>query len=473
MRLSLLARCAVISAIVSAAGACQNFLDVNTNPNSPEHVTENLMLPSLTGIFSSGVIGSWPSSLSAEWMQQIAYNGTRANMRIELYEIFPSEADRLWNVSYDQVMNNARILSQQATADSDYAYAGIAEVIWAWDLSIVTDMWGPVPYSQAWDPTNPYPAYDTQQQVYDGVFKILNQGISDLGKASARVPGSDDLLYHGDLTKWTKLAYTLEAQLNLTLSTAPGENTQQRAQAALDAVQQGFASNADDADFQYFDAAGQRNPWNQSLVDPRIQMSKHYVDLLQSLNDPRLAKQASLTRADSVYRGEPNGGAAVDTATISSINPLYGGPAATLTWMSYADAKLVEAEALLIAQGPAAADSAYRQGVQANMQKLGVADSATQAYLASLPSLASSANPLSDIMTQKYIVNFLNYQVWDDWRRTGYPNLTPVPGALLPSIPVRFMTPGGELSSNADNVSATGIDPGLNGMTTRVWWDPN
>lgn len=472
MTLTRLGRSVAACAMLTAAAGCNNFLDVNTNPNSPTQVGSNLLLPALTGTFSLAVIGSWPSTLSAEWTQQISYNGSRANMKIEQYEMYPSEPDRLWSVSYDQIMGDARILSAQATGTGDFAYAGIAKVLYAWDLSVVANMWGSAPYSQAWNPSNPHPAYDTQQQLYTAVFAILDSGIADLGKLSARTPGTDDLLYGGNMGRWLRLANVLKAQLNLTVSSAPGENKQARAQTALAALQSGFTSSADDADFKYFDVSGQRNPLYQSFVDTRLQMSKHYVDLLTSMSDPRLRFQASPTRQNGGYVGHPNGGGAVDTATISSINPIFSAPNANLTWISYASAKETEAEARLIVSGAASADGAYREGIRANMAKLGVSAADQTTYLASLPLLSASTNPLNAIITQKYITNFMNYQPWDDWRRTGYPLLTPVAGALLPEIPVRFMTPGGELSTNADAVKASGIDPGLTGMLVHVWWDP-
>lgn len=473
MKLYELGRIVAACSVVSTLGACNtDFAGVNVNPNSPAKVGNNLLLPALTGTFSLGVIGSWPSTLSAEWMQQISHNGPRANMRIEDYEVFPSESDRLWDVSYDQLMGNERILDKQATASGDFAYSGIAKVLYAWDLSIVTNMWGPAPYSEAWDPTITDPKYDTQQQLYTAIFAILDSGITDLGKQSLHVPGSDDLLYHGNIALWLKMANVLKAQLNLTVSSAPGEDKMARAQTALAALQNGFTSSADDADFQYFDVNGQRNPLYQSLTDPRLQMSKHYVDLLTSMHDPRLAFQAAPADSGGGYVGEPNGGGAVDTATISSVNARFRSPNAKLTWISYASAKETQAEATLIVSGAAAADAPYREGIRANMAKLGVSDADQATYLASILPLSSSSNPLRDIITQKYIVNFLNYQPWDDWRRTGYPELTPVAGALLSQIPVRFLTPGGELSSNAAAVTASGIDPGLTGMLVHVWWDP-
>ena len=95
------------------------------------------------------------------------------------------------------------------------------------------------------------------------------------------------------------------------------------------------------------------------------------------------------------------------------------------------------------------------------------------AYLAERPMLASMANPLEEIIREKWIANYLTVEPWNDWRRTGYPQIEPVPGAFLPSIPVRIRTPESELASNSANVMATGIDPGLQGMLftgPSVWW---
>ena len=123
--------------------------------------------------------------------------------------------------------------------------------------------------------------------------------------------------------------------------------------------------------------------------------------------------------------------------------------------------------------GPGAADGPYREGIRAIMQKWGVDAADIDAYLAERPSLASVANPLEEIIREKWIANYLTIEPWNDWRRTGYPRIDPVPGAFLPSIPVRIRTPESELSSNRANVDATGVDPGLRGMLfsgQSVWW---
>ena len=131
----------------------------------------------------------------------------------------------------------------------------------------------------------------------------------------------------------------------------------------------------------------------------------------------------------------------------------------------------IATEARLIVGGAAAADAPYRDGIRANMQKLGVATAAINTYLAARPALNTLTDPLEEIITEKYIANFLKVEPWNDWRRTGYPAVpAPVEQAVLDGIPQRIRTPGSELSTNINQVMATGISTGLEGMLVKVWW---
>ena len=171
------------------------------------------------------------------------------------------------------------------------------------------------------------------------------------------------------------------------------------------------------------------------------------------------------------YVGHPNGGATLTDSTVSWVGPFFSAEKANLSVVSYSDQKFTEAEARLIVTGAAAADAPYRDGIIANMTKLGVAPAAINAYLATRPALGTVANPLEEIITEKYVANFLKAEPWNDWRRTGYPVVpNPVEQAMLPGIPQRIRTPASELSNNINQVTATGIPIGLDGMMTKVWW---
>ena len=155
---------------------------------------------------------------------------------------------------------------------------------------------------------------------------------------------------------------------------------------------------------------------------------------------------------------------------MSIIGKFFSDSNATLNVASYSDQKFTEAEARLIVSGAAAADAPYRDAIRANMQKLGVATAAINAYLNARPALGSVANPLQEIITEKYIANFLKTEPWNDWRRTGFPVVPIVPQAVINTLPQRIRAPNSELSANSVQVAASGIPTGQDGMKVKLWW---
>jgi hypothetical protein len=99
-----------------------------------------------------------------------------------------------------------------------------------------------------------------------------------------------------------------------------------------------------------------------------------------------------------------------------------------------------------------------------------VAAADIDAYVDARPPLASVANPLAEIMREKFVANFLKLEAWNDWRRTGFPAVTPITSEYLTAIPQRIRTPDSEITSNASRVEATGIPTNLTGMLVKVWW---
>lgn len=488
MRISKIFTVLVLTIVILFATACEGFLDVNTDPTAPTNVPPDLQLSALLGAFSYEVIGNDPARNTNLWVQQLSWTGFAPSS--DNYDFDESGPNNFWDTSYTVVLNNAREMEQKAEEDGNPAYSGISKIIQAWTFAILTDLWDEIPYSEAFDPTNTTPGYDNQESIYGEIISLLNSALEDLDEQSPAPPGNDDLLYSGDMDKWKRLAYTLIARYELRLTNAPGRSAEDQANAALTALQNGFMSNDDDADFQYFDNAGEENPWYQFAIDgkwdTRDQLSAHYINLLQDLNDPRLSIQARPVGAvdnnglvagfntDSpVYAGNINGVEGGGASNFSSIGSFYSDPDAPLTWISYAEAKFIETEAIYITQGAAAAQPVYEDAIRASMDKLGVDQGDADTYIASLPLLTAAADPLEEIITQKYIANFLSLENFNDWRRTGYPGIESAANPVTPSgqIPVRYPYPNSELQNNADNVSQTGVPVGFGSLVINVWWD--
>jgi hypothetical protein len=464
----------VLAPIVILASACDSFLDVNKNPNAPVSARIDLTLPAVIGIFGHTVLAGSLAFWTSEWTQQFSFNGNnRAYSNVHRYELSAIDANNPWNATFATVMKEAKNVMNDAAETEDWAYHGIAKFIFAWSFSIVTDAWGPVPFTQAFNTAIRDPVYDEQKVVYEGVFKLIDEAIAEMQRP-ARSPGAGDLLYQGDMAKWVRLAQTVKAQLHLRLSSAPGENKTDRAQKALTALQQGLRSNADDADFAYPGGNNRRNPWYTFRANNfAFVSSEFFIEMLNARSDPRLPVIAMPAASDTpniVYRGHRSGSGGQTTNLFSRVGNYFAGDSASLNWLSYSHALFIEAEALLIVSGAAAADAPYRAAIRANMQKLGVAESAITTYLAARPALNTLANPLEELIREKYVANFLKYEAWNDWRRTGYPRVPVVESEYLDQIPQRIRSPDSEVTNNSDQLAATGIPDGLTGMLVKVWW---
>ena len=479
------ARTGVTVALAAYLTGCDGLLDVNENPNSPEQASVDIRLPALITMFVHSTYYGENSLWGAEWLQQFSYNAaTRSYAEVHRYELAETDATTAWNYYYTRPGNESLNMIQDASAEADIYYRGLGKLFNAWTFQIITDLWGPVPFVEAGDPTIREPRYDDQQVVYDGIERLLDEAIADLSSPTGRRPTTNDLLFNGDLTRWIKVARFLQARLNVRLAYAPGEDRMARANAALTAIASALASNSDDADFTYPGGEDASNPnWMFQDLSDDLVASEFLVEMLKSRADPRLPIMFTPIVYDSVrgttkypaatptYVGHRNGSPGVPDSTISWIGPFFSDEDAPLNIVSYADQKFTEAEARLIVSGAAAADAPYRDGIRANMQKLGVASAAIDAYLAARPALNTLTDPLEEIIAQKYIANFLKVEPWNDWRRTGYPAVpAPVEEALLDGIPQRIRTPGSELSTNINQVTATGIPTGLEGMLVKVWW---
>lgn len=482
----------VIPAVLALGlGACQNYLDVNNNPNAPESAAIDIRLGALEATFIHSTYYGQTALWGSEWTQQWAFNATRRSYaQVQNYELFDTDASSSWDYFYSRPGYASFTLARDASGDPDIYYRGIGKLFNAWTFQIITDLWGPAPYTEAFKPEIREPKYDTQQTIYNGILANLDTAVTLLSSTSStgRRPTTNDLLFAGDMTRWTKLAHFLQARANLRLAYATGEDKLARANKALAAIAVALASNADDADFSYPGGVGARNP-NYTFQELRTVFvaSDYFIQMLKSRADPRLPILFTPIVYDSIkgsgpsrvtfpakpgtYVGHLAGSDQTQAdSTVSLIGPFFSNETASLNVVSFADQKFTEAEARLIVSGAAAADQAYRDGIRANMTKLGVATAAINTYLATRPALASVANPLQEIIIEKYVANFLKTEPWNDWRRTGYPAIPLVPQAVIPTIPQRIRAPNSELSSNNVQLTATGIPTGEDGMTVKLWW---
>lgn len=318
-------------------GSCNDYLDVNQNPNAPETARVDIRLPALITEFIHSTYYGENALWGDEWTQQFSYNrDTRGYSEIHRYELSETDAASSWDYYYSRPGNAAYTMVQDASSDADIYYRGLGRLFYAWTFQVITDMWGPVPFSDAFKPEIREPKYDAQKIVYEGILASLDSAVVDLSSPTGRLPTTNDLLFGGDMAKWVKLAHFLQARANLRIAYAPGEDKVARATAALTALTGALASNADDADFIYPGGNNARNPnWMFQDQQNLFVGSEYMIEKLKSRSDPRLPIMFTPIVFDSIrgtnhypsttpkYVGHPNGGATLTDSTVSWVGPFF------------------------------------------------------------------------------------------------------------------------------------------------------
>lgn len=113
-----------------------------------------------------------------------------------------------------------------------------------------TDTYGAMPfreYAQARIPETNNVKYDSQEEVYDAMFRMLEQAVDSIkpDDASQYRIDRDDICYFGDVDKWLRFANTLRLRMALRISNVSPERARQEAENALNNKYGLMRSNAD------------------------------------------------------------------------------------------------------------------------------------------------------------------------------------------------------------------------------------
>ena len=372
---------------------------------------------------------------------------------------------------YGGALENLKLLMDKGVSTKSPHYEGIAKILMANALGVTTDLWGDIPYSQAFKGAEELtPAYDTQAQIYSTIQSLLISAKGDLGASfSAFEPGNDDLIYSGNLSKWIQAANSLSARYWLHLSKVPGSNAYAN---AINSLSGAFTSNASNEMLYFGAAATNASPFFQFFIEGRpgdAGMGKFLIDQLNSTNDPRaaqIAADAIATDTIITYVGSAPG---AGNGSASNIGPFYGSASSPVAFITYPELKFIEAEAKFQTSDPSGAATAYNEAVTASLDYFGVSNAT---FLATYAAETGASITLDKIMTQKYVALFtLGYEQFTDWRRTGIPVLALAAQAQTTEIPRRFPYPNSERLYNLANMTAAEGNQGGASLTNRVWWD--
>jgi hypothetical protein len=467
----------LLAMLMMVATACEDFLDVNTDPNNPSEATVDLVFPAGISSVAFTIGGQWQvlgSFWSQHWTQS---TGANQYAVIDDYNITETQYDGEYSELYAGALNDLNWVSRRAAEEENWNYYLMAEVMRAYTFQVLVDLYDKVPYFQALQGSDDTtPAFDDGQAIYDDLIARIDDALSkDLDAFTSTQPGRDDMVFQGNMDNWIKFANTLKLKIYM-------RQTEARPEVAQAGITELFNSGAEfldvDAEMaEYVDVEDFRNPYYAVQVSSAgngrgnvdVAASNTLLEVLINAGDPRLDAIFNTPEAGGPHIGLDQG----DYSNTGFQNHVFlsqpaVGPTHPVVFMSAAESKFLQAEAVERYGVAGDAEALYQEGIEANFEKHGVSGAAAL-YGVGGP---YEYNGLESIIFQKWIAcaNFNSLESHFERLRTGYPDhFTMTPNNITGGVfPRRLPYTSTELSNNAVNLNAIG---GQKSVIQRTWWN--
>lgn len=404
------------------------------------------------------------------------------------YAFKENEFDPIWQTLFLKA-NDMDQMYQLAEKINDVNNMGAALVMKAWMVSNLTDMFGDIPYSEAFRGNEGLllPKFDSQQSIYTSLLADLERA-NELFDENKAFDGTD-LIYNNDALKWQKFCNSMRLRLLIRVSNRAEMNVPaQLAEMLADPVKFPLiGSNADEAMMRY---TGVKPFINQFFEMSATEFSgsrrigKTLMDLMNGTVDGRRFRYATkntpgayvgiesgYTQQETVVKAANSG---LGTSTYATILKGDDYPFPILTW---AEVNFDLAEAALkgwISTGTTA-QAYFNKGIEASWRQWNCTwdGTAGTTYLAR-PAVrfTGTTATMERLMEQKYIAMFFSgFEAWYDYRRTGLPNMPK--GSAVENdgiLPRRFEYPLIVRATNKTNYEQAAANMGGDNLKTKVWW---
>lgn len=486
--------------------SCDKYLDINEDPNNIplDQVSPNEMLPA--GI----TLCYYTQGRSLNKFGSVVMNATAGNSLVYGAPFVDDYKPNVTNIFYNGVWdglfkgiaNLDRINYYNDPTNKFVQHKAMAKIMKANYIQILTDLYGDMPYSQAFQGQNLLtPKYDKGEDIYKASIADIDAAVATLESGAGEMP-ENDIVFNGNTSKWIEFANTLKLRYLLRMSNVTGSMAAYRDQklaelSGADFIDEdvlenpGYSSANDDqqnpfTNFYVILSSGtQAANFSENVASENVAIilngnvendSRPVYQKFNGIVDGRRARMFNLIggkvlgiRQGNVpgQPGVPSGtavsrfgyGITIGKTTPTSTRQLIDMTSAKSgPIMTRAESKFLQAEAAL--RYPSLFSNAagnFTAGITASYSFFGASGSGTYiAAIQSIPGLGwtgSDANKIEAIMTQKWIaLTGVNpEQSFFDYTRTGFPVTLSATIASNPK-PNRLMYPLSEYIANASNV---------------------
>lgn len=447
--------------------------EINTNQNNPTDVPSKLLLSDVITRTAFTITGSDYAFYSSVYVEHnVGIYNQMYNAEIRAGEPISSTTyNNIWATGYENLYNLKIIINKTSAGGSEAGNTkvlGMAQILTAYNLAILTDLMGDVPYTEALQPGVIFqPKLDKQEDLYNEIFSLLDQAIVNLA-AETIFPsvGGQDFLFGGDADMWTKFAYGLKARYTTHLAIRNGGKWNE----VIEYANNSFAAG-ENAAFEY-DGSATNSPFYTFFTDrDYFGASQSLHDKLVSMNDPRDAAFFQPYPGTESIVFAPNGNP-------DQVQGVYGisalmSPTAPTYLMTYHEIEFLKAEAYARLNQIDNAKASLENAVKGAFAKIGLSDEDATTYFTNEVSPRFDAQPLKEIMLQKYIGFYEeeSIEAYNDIRRLqamGENFITLSNPLNSTQFPLRFTYGADDVTTNLNVASAYG--DGSYVYTEKVWW---
>jgi hypothetical protein len=474
-----------LSVVIISASGCRKFLEINENPNLPQEASVELLLPSAEAEIGHA-LGGPLQIYGGMWSQYWTQNPFSSQYRsIDQYSITTTSFDRTWRMLYSDGLQDLQTVLQLAAGKDEYTqYAAIANILKGYAFQLATDAFGDVPLTQALNREITSPEFTPQEQVYDSIVEYINRGIAMIDVDADATPGSDDLIFQGDMDNWLRFANTLKLRVYMRQS----EVAPDKAAAGI----QSFAANTEflteDGEIVYSTTGGNQNPLFAEMLGlgrtQNLVASQTITKFLTDNDDPRadvFFQRYEGQDMDTIV-GIPQGSYRTTTEVFSIPSAIVGASGledesgtAPVKFISAAESYFLQSEAVVRGWLDGDAAALFEQGIRSSFEAYDVPDVdeyIAAAPVAQWPGTGDIQAAIKAIIDQKYLAMTGNqgFEAWSEWRRTGYPDFFTVSEATAlgdDRLPRRLLYPSSEITRNVHFETF----PGLKQVFEPMWWD--
>ena len=190
-------------------GCSLTDLNINEDPNNPSTAASNLLLSNIEVNLMSNFAGNEGDAA--------AFMGLMGTQGLSRYDLSNGSYSGFWDNMYRGPLKDLEGLI--ASSQESPHYLAVAQTLKALSYAALVDFWGDLPYTEAGkgDAIDKVinPVFDKDADIYANCLKLIDEAIANFAKPSG-VKVDGDLIYAGDITKWTKAAKTIKLKMLMT-----------------------------------------------------------------------------------------------------------------------------------------------------------------------------------------------------------------------------------------------------------------